>query len=128
MDKSALTTFAAATVYAVGTILRPSTNSMKEFLVTTATTASTTAPTWTDLDGLGAASSLPVAGAVICIAGCETYAFQTQYALGAVVKPSATSTQEYLVTVAGRSDTTALSVATVGNTVTRGTATFKRIV
>ncbi len=123
-----LTTFAAATVYAVGTILRPAAASLKEFLVTTATTASTTAPTWTDLDTLGAASSLPGAGAVVCIAGCVTYAFQTQYALGDVVKPSDASTQEYLVTVAGRSDTSALSVGTVGNTITRGTATFKRIV
>ena len=123
-----LTTFAAATVYAVGAILRPAAASLKEFLVTTATTASTTAPTWTDLDALGAASSLPGAGAVVCIAGCVTYAFQTQYALGDVVKPSDASTQEYLVTVAGRSDTAALSVGTVGSTVTRGTATFKRIV
>lgn len=123
-----LTTFAAATVYAAGTILRPAAASLKEFLVTTATTAATTAPTWTGLDTLGAANSLPGAGAVVCIAGCAAYAFQAQYALGDVVKPAADSSQEYLVTVAGRSDTTALSVATVGNIVVRGTATFKRIV
>lgn len=121
-----LTTFAAATVYAVGTILRPSATSLKEFLVTTATTASTTAPTWTSLDSLGAVNSLPGAGAVICVAGADTYAFQTQYALGQLVKPSAASAEEYLVTVAGRSDVTALT-ATVGSSVTRGTATFKRI-
>lgn len=122
-----LTTFAAATVYAVGTILRPAATSLKEFLVTTATTASTTAPTWTNLDTLGASNSLPGAGAVICIAGCVTYTFQTQYALGDVVKPSAASAEEYLVTTAGRSDTTALT-ASVGASVTRGTATFKRII
>lgn len=122
-----LTTFAAATVYGIGTILRPSATSMKEFLVTTATTASTTAPTWTSIDTLGAANSLPVAGAVICIAGCLTYAFQTQYALGDVVKPSSASSEEYLVTTAGRSDTTALT-ASVSASVTRGTVTFKRIV
>lgn len=121
------TTFAAATVYAVGTILRPSAGSLKEFLVTTATTAGTTAPTWTNLDALGAANSLPGAGAVICISGAITYAFQTLYALGDVVKPSAASSEEYLVVVGGRSDTTALS-GTVGSTVTRGTAQFKRIV
>lgn len=122
-----LTTFAAATVYAIGTILRPAATSLKEFLVTTATTASTTAPTWTSIDTLGAANALPGAGNVICIAGCVTYAFQTQYALGDVVKPSAASSEEYLVTVAGKSDTTALTT-TVGASVTRGTATFKRII
>jgi hypothetical protein len=121
------TTFATATVYAVGTIVRPSAASLKEFLVTTATTASTAAPTWTNLDTLGAANSLPGAGAVICIAGSRAYAFQVQFALGDVVKPSAASSEEYLVTTAGRSDTTALT-ATVGASVTRGTAVFKRIV
>lgn len=121
------TTFAAGTVYAVGSILRPSNTSAKEFLVTTATTAATTAPTWTDLDVPGDANSLPGAGAVICIAGCKTYSYLTFFALGDVVKPSAASTQEYLVTVAGRSDTSALSVASVGGSVTRGTAQFKRI-
>lgn len=121
------TTFAAATVYAVGTILRPSAGSSKEFLVTTATTASTTAPTWTSLDTLGASNSLPGAGAVICISGCSTYANRTQYALGEIVKPSAASSEEYIVTVAGRSGTTDLTAA-VGASVTRGTATFKRLV
>lgn len=123
----ALTTFASATVYGVGTIVRPSALSLKEFLVTTATTASTATPTWTSLDALGAANALPGAGAVICIAGCLTYAFQVQYALGDLVKPSAASSEEYLVTTAGRSDTTALTT-TVGASITRGTAVFKRIV
>jgi hypothetical protein len=122
-----LNTFAAATVYAIGAILRPAATSLKEFLVTTATTASTTAPTWTSIDTLGAASALPGAGNVICIAGCLTYAFQTQFSLGDVVKPGAASSEEYLVTVAGKSDTSALTT-TVGASVTRGTATFKRIV
>lgn len=122
-----LTTFAAATVYAVGTILRPAAGSLKEFLVTTATTASTTAPTWTSIDTLGASNALPGAGNVICIAGCDTYAFQTQYALGQMVKPAAASSEEYIVTAAGRSDTSALTT-TVGSSVTRGTATFKRII
>ena len=121
------TTFAAATAYAAGTILRPSASSTKEFLVTTATTAATTAPTWTNLDTLGASNSLPGAGAVVCIAGCSTYANRASYALGEIVKPSAASTEEYIVTTAGRSDTTALT-ATVGASVTRGTATFKRLV
>jgi hypothetical protein len=121
------TTFVAATVYSAGTILRPANNSLKEFLVTTATSAATTMPAWTDLDALGAANSIPGAGAVICISGCKTYAFQSLFALGDVVKPSVSSTDEYIVTVAGRSDTTALS-ASVGNSVTRGTVTFKRII
>lgn len=121
------TTFAAATVYAVGTIVRPAATSMKEFLITTATSASTTAPTWTDLDTLGASNALPGAGNVICISGCVTYAFQTQYALGDVVKPSSSSSAEYLVVVPGRSDTSALT-ASVGATATCGTAQFKRII
>jgi len=119
--------FLGATVYPVGTILRRASTSLKEFLVTTATSAATTNPTWTNIDTLGAANSLPGAGAVVCIAGCVTYAFQTQYVLGAVVKPSAPSSEEYLVTGAGRSDTTALS-ASVGATVVRGTASFKRVI
>lgn len=122
-----LTTFVTATVYGVGTVLRPAATSTKEFLVTTATTASTTTPTWTNLDTLGAANSLPGAGAVVCIAGAVTYAFQTQYALGDIVKPSSGSSEEYLVTTPGRSDTTALTT-TVGASVTRGSATFKRII
>jgi hypothetical protein len=121
------TTFVAATAYAAGTILRPSASSTKEFLVTIATTAATTAPTWTNLDTLGASNSLPGAGAVVCIAGCSTYANRTPYALGEIVKPSAASAEEYIVTTAGRSDTTALTT-TVGASVTRGTATFKRLV
>jgi hypothetical protein len=121
------TNFVTATVYAVGTIVRPAATSLKEFLITTATSASTTAPTWTNLDTLGATNNLPGAGAVICISGCLTYAFQTQYALGDVVKPSAVSSEEYIVTVAGRSDTSALT-ASVNASVTRGTATFKRII
>lgn len=121
-----LTTFAASTVYAVGTILRPSATSLKEFLVTTATTSGTTTPTWTSFDTLGASGSLPVAGAVICIAGCDTYAFNTQYSLGQLVKPSAASSEEYLVTQAGKSDTSALTT-TVGSSVTRGSAVFKRV-
>lgn len=123
--------FATISNYAVGAqtlgaIVRPATGSLKEFLVTTAGT-STGAPTWTSSDTIGAAVSFPGAGAAVCIAGCVTYAFQTQYELGAVVKPSGASSEEYLVTVAGRSDTTALTT-TVGASVTRGTATFKRII
>jgi len=121
------TTFVVATVYGIGLIVRPAATSLKEFLVTTATTASTTLPTWTSLDTLGAASALPGAGNVICVSGCVTYAFQTQYPLGAVVKPSAGSSEEYIVTIAGQSDVTALTT-TVGATVVRGGASFKRII
>lgn len=123
-----LTTFVAATVYAIGTILRPTAGSLKEFLVTTATTASTTAPTWTNLDTLGASNSLPGAGAVVCIAGAVTYAYNTQYNIGDVVKPSSASSEEYLCTIAGKSDVTALTLGAVGNTGAFGGATFKRMV
>jgi hypothetical protein len=69
-------------------------------------------------------------GAVfVCIAGVRTFANLTAYGLGDVVKPSAGSAQEYLVTVTGASDaSTALSIATVGNSQTIGTVTFKRMV
>lgn len=122
------TTFVAATVYSVGTVLRPSANSLKEFLVTTATSASTTTPTWVNIDTVdGSIQSLPGAGAVMCVSGVKTYAFNTAYQIGDVVEPSTGSSDEYICTTGGVSDTTALS-ATVGNSVTRGTAVFKRIV
>lgn len=119
-------TFAASTAYALGAIVRPVANSPLEFLVTTPGTSAASAPTWSSADNVG---STLASGTVTftCIAGNVTYAFQTPFELGAVVKPSSASTEQYLVTVAGRSDITALST-TVGASVTRGTATFKRIV
>ena len=124
-----LTTYAQSTVYSVGTVLRPAATSMKEYLVVTQNTSAASTPTWASgtNDEVGATVAFQTGGSVICIAGAKLYAFQTSYALGDVVKPSDGSTQEYLVTVAGRSDVTALT-ASVGASVTRGTATFKRIV
>lgn len=126
--------FASIANYAIGAqsqgaIVRPSANSMKEFLITAGGT-STSTPTWTSFDTVGTTiSSGTLGGSVtaICIAGSKTYAFNTVYALGDVVKPSAGSSEEYLVTTAGTSDTTALNT-TVGASVTRGSVVFKRIV
>lgn len=102
-------------------------SSAKEYLVTTANTAAASTPTFTSYDTIGVAMTFQTSGSAICIAGCATYAFQTQYALGDVVKPSAASSEEYLVITAGKSDITALTVATVGGTVIRGTVNFERI-
>jgi N-methylhydantoinase B/oxoprolinase/acetone carboxylase alpha subunit len=99
---------------------------MKEFLVTTGGTSAASAPTWTNADtpGQTVASNTVT---FTSIAQTRTYAFNTVFALGDVVKPSAASAEEYLVTTAGTSDTTALT-ASVSASVTRGTAVFKRIV
>lgn len=117
---------ASASPLSLGAIVRPSASSLKEFLVTTAGTTAASAPTWTNADTPG---QTIVSGAVTftCIAGARTYAFNAVFALGEIVKPSAADTGEYIVTTAGTSDTTALS-ASVGSSVTRGSAVFKRIV
>lgn len=122
----AISTFAVSTAVTAGQIVRPSANSTKEFLVTVGGTTGASAPTWPSFDSLGATVTSGTA-TMVCIAGVDVYAFQTQYQLGAVIKGSASSIGEYLVTTAGRSDTSALS-ASVGASVTRGTVTFKRLV
>lgn len=121
-----LNTFTTSTSYSQGAIVRPSANSLKEFLVTIGGTTAASAPTWTNADTPG---QTIVSGTVTftCIAGARTYAFNAVFALGEIVKPSAADTGEYIVTTAGTSDTTALS-ASVGSSVTRGSAVFKRIV
>lgn len=118
--------FAINTSVALGAIVRPVTNSLKEFLVTTAGTTAGSAPTWTSSDTPGQ-TVVSNTATFTCIAGARTYAFNTVFALGEVVKPSAGDSGEYLVTTAGTSDTTALS-ASVGASVTRGSVVFKRIV
>lgn len=121
-----IATFAINTSYALGAIVRPAATSLKEFLVTTAGTSAGAAPSWVSADTVGQTLA---SGTVTftCIAGARTYAFNTVFALGDVVEPTAGDSAEYLVTAAGTSDTTALS-ASVGNSVTRGSAVFKRIV
>ena len=122
-----LATFAINTAYTAGQIIRPAATSMKEFLVTTSGTSAATAPTWTSIDTYG--GGVTSGGAILLsITDCEPYATLATYGLGEIVKPSAASSEEYLVTVAGQSDTNATLTASVGATVTRGTATFKRII
>lgn len=120
-------TYAQSTVYAAGTIFKPSATSLKEYLVTTANTAAATTPTWTGADALGNTIAFQTGGSAICISGVLTYGFNTTYALGDLVKPASGSSEEYIVTVAGTSDTSALTT-TVGASVARGGVTFKRIV
>lgn len=112
-----------------GDIVRPATTpgtSMREFLVTVAGTLGASAPTWTNADAAGQ-TLVSGTATLMSIVNVKTYAFNTVYALGDVVKPSAADTAEYLVTTAGTSNTAALST-TVGTSVTRGSAVFKRIV
>lgn len=118
--------FAINTSVSLGAIVRPSTNSMREFLVTTAGTTAGSAPTWTNADTAGQTLASNTA-TFTSLTNVRTYAFNTVFGLGDIVKPSAADTGEYLVTTAGTSDTTALS-ASVGASVTRGSAVFKRIV
>ena len=119
--------FAINTAYTLGQIIRPTATSMREFLVTTAGTSAGTAPTWTNADTAGQTltSNTAILTSLINVA---TYGQLTTYALGDVVKPSAASAEEYLVTVGGTTNTTATLSASVGSSVTIGTATFKRIV
>lgn len=147
-NENQLKVFAAATVYGLGTILKPSDNSLKEFLVITATTSNTTAQMatalWVSQDKIGtiaqfatgAGQTAATAGRVICIAGCQTYAYRTQYSIGDLVKPADDSSEEYLVIVSGRSNTKPLDktedtkpvAVAVGGEVVHGTAKFRRIV
>lgn len=131
-DANQLRQFVSATAYGAGTILKPASTSLKEFLVTMATTATTQPQAWATFDKVGQVKNLVAttgtSGQVICIAGCQTYAYRTQYAMGDLVKPTADSNDEYLVIVSGKSDTTDLSVASAGGEVVRGTAKFRRIV
>lgn len=122
-----LLTFAVSTAYTVGQIVRPSSGSLREYLVTTAGTSAGSAPTWTNADTAGTTltSNTAVFTALINV---KTYANLTAYALGDVVKPSAASTQEYLVTVAGSTDaaSAAPNLGSIDATTTIGTVTFKR--
>lgn len=126
------TTAVTATTYAVGTILRPSATSLKEFLVTAQSGAFST-PTWSQAAGgndtLGTSFAAGSA-TLLCISGIKVYAALTSYQLGDNVKPDNTSSQEYIVTQAGATDTSAGTAltASVGSSVTIGDVIFKRIV
>lgn len=121
----------SASTYPVGSILRPSATSLKEFLVTAQSGAFTT-PTWSQAAGgndtLGT-SFAAGAATLLCISGILTYAGLTSYQLGDVVKPSASSSEEYIVTQAGATDTSAGTAltASVDSSVTIGAAVFKRL-
>lgn len=125
VDKFGTISNYAATALTAGTIVKPSTNSLKEFLVTANTTFSGT-PTWTDFDSLGQTGG--TSNALMCVSGCKTYGTLSLFNLGDIVKPSAASSDEYIVTTAGKTDTTASLSASVGSSVTIGTVVFKRIV
>ena len=126
------TTAVSTTTYPVGTILRPSAGSLKEFLVTAQSGAFTT-PTWSQAAGgndtLGTSFAAGSA-TLLCISGIKTYASLSSYQLGDLVKPSTTSSEEYLVTQGGATDTSAGTslTASVGSTVTIGSVVFKRMV
>lgn len=120
--------FAISSAVALGAIIRPTSTSLKEYLVTTAGTTAGSAPTWTSNDAVGASITSNTA-VLLCIAGVTLYGFNQVFGLGEVVKPLAASSAEFICTAAGTSDTNALDTGSpaVGASVTRGTATFKRL-
>lgn len=123
-----ITDYVSNTAFALGTVIRPYGNSLKEYLVTVANVASAHTPVWTSVDTVGTTVPFQSGGQLICIAGCITYAINTYYYVGDVVKPTANSSEEYLCLVAGTSGNGALSLGAVGNTGSFGTAQFKRMV
>lgn len=136
-NSNQLVAFAEKTAYSIGVVLKPSANSLKEFLVIAATNTNTTTPVWTNWDSTdGLERALTGGGRVICIAGCKTYDYLTQYAVGDLVKPAKDSSQEYLVIVAGKSNTKVLEKTEAatpadvapGGEIVHGTAKFRRIV
>lgn len=125
IDKFGTVSVYSAAALTAGTVVKPSANSLKEFLVTTNTTFSGT-PTWTSFDSLGQTGG--TSSALMCISGCKTYGALSLFSLGDIVKPSAASSDEYIVTTGGKTDTTTSLSASVGSSVTIGTVVFKRIV
>jgi len=119
--------FAINTAYTAGQIVRPSASSLREYLVVTSGTSAGTAPTWTNADNAG--DSLTTNTAVLrALITVKAYASLTTFALGDVVKPTSSSSEEYIVTVAGTTSTATSLSTTVGSSTTIGTVTFKRIV
>ena len=133
-----LSNYTQSTAYSVGTIFRPAAASLKEYMVVVqnASAASTPAFATSPNDTIGSTVAFQTGGSAICIAGVKTYAFQAQYALGDVVKSASGASDEFLVTVAGRSNTQTFhangdgtgALPAAGDSVVRGTATFKRII
>lgn len=123
-------TRANSTAYTAGQIIRPSANSLKEFLVTTGGTSAASAPSFVGANDAIGASFADGTATLLCIAGAADYAALTSYFLGDVVTPNSSSSEEYVCVTAGRTDTSASTAltATVGNNVTVGTAAFRRVV
>jgi hypothetical protein len=68
---------------------------------------------------------------VVCIAGARLYAPLTAYAAGDLIKRVDGNTEEYLVTIGGRSSelaTGSVSWPAISSTASLGTATIKRII
>lgn len=129
IDKFAIpAVMAISTVYTAGQVLKPSTNSVKEYLVTVGGTSAASLPTFTSFDAVG---NTTTSGGVtlLCIAGVTIYATQTLYSFGQAVKSSGAQTQEWICSVAGKTDDTAGTIltGTVGATVVSGTASFLRV-
>lgn len=123
-------TFAISTAYTVGQMVRPSSTSLKEYVVTVAGTSAAAAPTWTSADKYGQTVTSGTA-TFMSVTDCNLVADYTVYALGDVVKSAAAGSSEFICTVAGTSGlnaATALGALSVGATVANGSATFKRVV
>lgn len=124
------TTRANSTAYTAGQVIRPSANSLKEYLVVTGGTSGAAAPSFVGANDAVGATITDGTVTLLCIAGKSDYATLTNYFLGDVVTPNSSSSEEYVCVTAGRTDTSASSAltASVGNNVTIGTAAFRRVV
>lgn len=125
-----ISTFAVNTVYAVGQMVRPSSTSTKEYVVTVAGTSAGTAPTFASFDNYG--ETITSGGVTfMCVTDCNLVADYTVYAAGDVIKPVNTGNQELICTAAGTtgSGTVAFFTNAASNTpLVSGSATFQRVV
>lgn len=99
----------------------------KMFVVTTAGTtgAGTTEPNWNLTDGGTTTDGTVVYRTIPKFPSFVNFAINTAYTVGQIIRPSATSMREYLVTTAGTSAATAptwTNADTPGTTLTSGTA------
>jgi hypothetical protein len=111
--------------YTLGQQITGTSPTNRLYVCKTAGTTGTSEPTWDQTIGnsttAGTASFITVDKFVTVI----TFAISTAYTLGQIVKPTAGSAYEFVVTAAGTSAATSPTwPTTIGGSVTSGTATF----
>ena len=111
--------------YTAGQQVTSTTPTNRLFVCRTAGTTTSSEPTWNTTIGSTTNSGTAVFIAVDKFAAINTFAISTAYSLGTIVKPTAGSTSEFVVTAAGTSASTTPTWPTaIGGTVTSGTVTF----